>query len=75
MTGAELKAARERMGLSVTELARRLGMSKGGISRYEGGERDVPHVVFLAVSALEHAFSVAGLIVAPPAKAVPRRKK
>lgn len=58
MTGAELKAARERMGLSVTDLARRLGMSKGAISRYEGGDRDVPFVVALAVDVLVQAHRV-----------------
>ncbi len=53
MTGPELRAARERLGLSKAALARRLGYRREAVSRYEHGHQTIPPVVALAVKALE----------------------
>ncbi len=53
MTGPELRAARERLGLSKAELARRIGYRREEISRYEHEHRPIPPVVALAVQGLE----------------------
>lgn len=35
--GERLKAARKRSGVSLTEMARRLGVSRSGVARFETG--------------------------------------
>jgi DNA-binding transcriptional regulator YiaG len=42
MTGDELRTTRERLGLSQTALAERLGTRQNRISDWETGRRDVP---------------------------------
>lgn len=37
-----LRAARKKRGLSVNELAERVGVSEATISRYETGDREMP---------------------------------
>ena len=37
-----IKKIRERKGLSAVELANRVGVTKGTISRYESGTRKIP---------------------------------
>lgn len=54
MTPAALKQARQRLGLTQTGLAQRLGLSLRAIAGYETRhDRDVPHHIALAVEALE----------------------
>ena len=53
MRTRELKAARARLGLSQTELARELGISRGAVARYEVGTLKIPKVIELAVAYLE----------------------
>ena len=44
---------RERLGLTQTELAKRLGKSRPQIARYESGEYPVPKAIELAMKAIE----------------------
>lgn len=52
LSGAEMKTARESIGMGVRELARALGVSDGTVRRYESGERVIPDAVAHAVLAL-----------------------
>jgi hypothetical protein len=52
LSGAEMKATRERAGMGVRELARALGVSPATVLRYEAGDRAVPDDVVRAVRAL-----------------------
>jgi transcriptional regulator with XRE-family HTH domain len=55
MTGPELRSARERLGLSQTALADRLGLGAGArktVFRWESGAFPVPGPVALAVAAM-----------------------
>lgn len=45
---------RARLGLSLSALARALGMSRNTLAGYEAGVRPVPRVVWLAMLALWH---------------------
>ena len=47
---AALKAARKKAGLTQVELARRLGMYRSFVSKYEKGERRLDVIEFLAVT-------------------------
>lgn len=44
MTGAELREARLRLGLSQTELARVMGMPQPSLARLETGERRITNI-------------------------------
>lgn len=61
MTPADLKARRQRLGLSQGQLAQALGMAgRNGertVRRWESGEYDIPGPVALALTALEHGLS------------------
>lgn len=61
LSPADLKARRQRLGLSQAELARALGMTGSGaertVRRWESGEYDIPGPVALALTALEHGLS------------------
>lgn len=50
--GATVREARVRSGLAYAEFARRLGVSKSSISRYESGCLQVPRKVELAIGGL-----------------------
>jgi len=52
MTGAELRRARERLGLTQSELAEAIGMRKNSIARMERRERPVMKHTELAVKFL-----------------------
>jgi transcriptional regulator with XRE-family HTH domain len=53
MTGAALRGARERLGMTQLALAVELDLDNTTISRYERGKRKITRVVELAVKALE----------------------
>jgi transcriptional regulator with XRE-family HTH domain len=60
MSGTELKALRERLGLTQQQLADRLGMSRSQIIDYESGTKRgtgrpavIPKVVELALAKIE----------------------
>ena len=53
MTPADLKAAREKLGLSQAALAKRLGIAWRTYSNYERGTARIPGPVELAMRALE----------------------
>lgn len=42
MIGSELKALRKKLGLSLAETARQLGVSARSIARWESGGRSIP---------------------------------
>lgn len=42
MTAAEMREERERLGWSKAELARRLGVTAGAVTRWESGQRGIP---------------------------------
>jgi transcriptional regulator with XRE-family HTH domain len=44
---------RERLGLTQTELAKRLGKSRPTIARYESGELPVPKAIEMALKVVE----------------------
>lgn len=54
MKGAQLKKARERMGMTAVQLAAALDMHPVSISRFEHDDKPIPKVVVLAVEALEN---------------------
>jgi transcriptional regulator with XRE-family HTH domain len=53
MTPQELRAAREAMGITQQELADKLGVGQGTISRWEAGERQPPPLLDLALERLQ----------------------
>lgn len=54
MTGAELKAKRERMGLSQTELGEQLGgITQTSIWRWEHDKFPIPRYIELALKQIE----------------------
>jgi transcriptional regulator with XRE-family HTH domain len=53
VTADELKRKRERLGLTQAELAKRLGITKITILRYENGQTEIPRVVELAMKEIE----------------------
>ena len=52
MTPEEFRAARERLGLSVGALARRLGVNVRTVRRWQNGHHNIPAPVAVAVAAL-----------------------
>ena len=52
MTGAQLRAWRERLNLSQAEAAERIGCSRRGIQVWESGKRDIPKYIPMAISAV-----------------------
>lgn len=42
MTPAELKEARQSLGLTQTQLAEKLGVTLRAVQHYEGGSRQIP---------------------------------
>lgn len=53
MTGAELKAWRQRLDLTQTQLAERLGYHRTIVWRWESGDRPVPPWMELALRSIE----------------------
>lgn len=53
VTADELKRKRERLGMTQAELAKRLGITKITVLRYENGQTDIPRVVELAMKEIE----------------------
>jgi len=53
MTGKDLKAWRKRWGLSQAALAKRLGVIRLTVTRWESGARPVPSFLPLALKGLE----------------------
>jgi DNA-binding XRE family transcriptional regulator len=51
VTPLEFRATRKALGLTQTELAAALDLSRDAIARYEGGRLAIPRVVELAVAA------------------------
>lgn len=62
MTGAEVRSARQRLGVSQAQLAEALGVNKLTISRWERGERNPPTMVELAIGLLELAVDDASTV-------------
>jgi transcriptional regulator with XRE-family HTH domain len=54
MTPEELRAARERLGYTQTELAAALELSQGALSQMERGEKPIRRVTALAVEHIVH---------------------
>ncbi len=54
MTGMELKEWRQMMGLTQDDLARRLGVIRLTVARWETGTRSIPSFLSLALEALEY---------------------
>ena len=54
MTPESLLAWRERLKLSRTEAARRLGLARNTYRAYEAGKRPVPETVALACAAIAY---------------------
>lgn len=52
MTADALKAWRKRLGLTQTEAAAELGISRSQVARYELGEHEIPRTVELATEAI-----------------------
>lgn len=44
MTGHDLKVIREKLGLSLSELAAETGVSRASITSYQSGRRPIPEV-------------------------------
>lgn len=59
MTGAELKALRQRAELKTGDMAGRLGITSSTLSRYEHGHQPVPKAVGLAAQHIYHLTTVA----------------
>jgi transcriptional regulator with XRE-family HTH domain len=53
MTGDELKAIREQLGLTQEDLGKRLGVRKNTVWRWECGQRGIPETVARLVGYLE----------------------
>lgn len=53
MTGPEMVAARQRMGLTQDALANRLGVHVDTVSRWERGTRKISNVVAKLVASME----------------------
>jgi DNA-binding transcriptional regulator YiaG len=53
MTGKEIKAIRERLGLTQTELADKLGITRNAVTLWEIGQRNPSSLAALAIKALE----------------------
>ena len=53
MTAEQFKMWRERLGLSLTGAAERLGVSRRAVQFYQSGERPISKTVALACAALE----------------------
>ncbi len=52
MTGAELKEARERLGMTQAAMAEALGMQRNSVARMERGEQRIMRTTELAVKYL-----------------------
>ena len=52
MTGSELRARREALGMTQAELARRLGVPQQHVSRWERGERGITRWLAAGIVAL-----------------------
>ena len=52
MSGRELKAARERLGLTQAELAKAVGVQRVTVARWEAGLRKIPPMLTLAMKTL-----------------------
>lgn len=55
MTGAEVRSARQRLGVSQAQLAEALDVHPLTVSRWERGERNPPAMAELAIGLLELA--------------------
>lgn len=53
MTPADLRAFRKRLGLTQTEAAEAMGLTKQAIYLYESGRNPIPRLVELACEAIE----------------------
>ena len=53
MTPALFKATRETLGLSVAWLARRWGVRRQSVDRWESGERSIPDAIALDLQSLD----------------------
>ena len=49
----QFRRKRKRLGLTQTELAKRLGKSRPTIARYESGELPVPKAIEMALKVIE----------------------
>lgn len=72
---SRIRDLREDSNLNQTELARRLGMSQTGYSKYETGENDIPTPILIALAKL-HNTSIDYLLgMTDVRKPYPRTKK
>ncbi len=69
-----LKQLRERAGLNQAELAKRLGVDQGSVSRWENG-RSEPSISMAVPLATALGVPVEALIGEPPAKPARKPKK
>jgi transcriptional regulator with XRE-family HTH domain len=60
MTGLELKEWRRKRGLTQDDLARRLGVIRLTVARWETGTRAIPSFLSLALEALENRMEKGG---------------
>lgn len=50
----DMRAWRDRLGLTQTQAGKALGLTLRAIQHYEGGSRKIPRVIELACWAIEH---------------------
>ena len=53
MTARELKDKRAELGMTQDELAKRLRINWRTVARYESGEVNIPHILWLALSEIK----------------------
>ena len=72
---ARIRALREDHDWNQTELAKRLGMSQTGYSKYETGENDIPTEILVKLAEFYHTSVDYLLDLTDQREPYPRRKK
>ena len=72
---ARIRALREDHDWNQTELAKRLGMSQTGYSKYETGENDIPTEILIKLAEFYHTSVDYLLDLTDQREPYPRRRK
>ena len=56
MDGTELRALREKVGMTQEQLAKELGVAANTVARWERGERTIPPHLPLALKTIEQSY-------------------